>query len=431
LLDLGANTGEIELMKNRALLFVCAIALAAGNAAAQSWQQVTSGTASTLNRVRFATADRGHIVGGEGIVLQTVDAGATWQRLTMDPSIDLYDIAALPNGSLVVVGERHNGGGGVAGVSYDTGATWWTPLISTSYAITAVDFVDAQHGFAVAGPSVFRTDDGGLTWLAQEIATSFFLNDIRFTDALHGLASGGRHDIIGFAMHTEDGGRTWQRDSDTYVEPILGLTSAGTTLWRVGGDFEFGAYLSRSNDGGLSWSHTVIPSVQTSMSGIVFSDGLRGTAVGGRTVLETADGGATWAATDALTAGYLTSIAITARGDRWTVGSGGTILHAASVSAVKEAGAPTVALLDAYPNPAVSATDLQLSLPERSVGALVVYDMAGNAVRTIASGTLGEGSHAIHWDLTDDAGHTVSNGVYLCRLALDGRTMVKRITVAR
>ncbi len=401
-----------------------------GIAAAQAWQPVQSGVASTLNRVVFPSADRGYIVGNDGVVLQSIDAGASWHRLTMDASIDLYDISVLPTGVLVAVGERHSGGGAVV-ISVDSGASWIAPVVTPSTAISSVQFLDAAHGFAVAGASVYRTDDGGLTWTGQDIATGFLLNNVHFTDATHGMVSGGRHDMIGFVMRTNDGGRTWAQDGDTYVEPVVGLTSTGSTLWRVGGDFEFGAYLSRSNDGGATWSHTVVPSVQTSMMGVVFTDAQRGTAVGGRTIMETADAGASWTATQALSAGYFMDVTATPTGDRWAVGSGGTIMHAASVSGVREATTPVVDLLDAYPNPASHATELRFALPDRSDVALAVFDMNGNAVRSLLAGTKDSGSHTAMWDLTDDAGRPVSNGMYVCRMTVEGRTMMKRITVAR
>jgi flagellar hook assembly protein FlgD len=49
-----------------------------------------------------------------------------------------------------------------------------------------------------------------------------------------------------------------------------------------------------------------------------------------------------------------------------------------------------------------------------------VFDLAGRAVRSLASGVFAAGEHAITWDGRDDGGQTVPSGVYVTALTSAG-----------
>jgi flagellar hook assembly protein FlgD len=51
--------------------------------------------------------------------------------------------------------------------------------------------------------------------------------------------------------------------------------------------------------------------------------------------------------------------------------------------------------------------------------AVSIYDVAGQRVRTLHSGTLGTGETSVRWDGRDDDGRKVAAGVYWVR-ATDG-----------
>jgi hypothetical protein len=83
------------------------------------------------------------------------------------------------------------------------------------------------------------------------------------------------------------------------------------------------------------------------------------------------------------------------------------------------------------PNPADARTMLQYTLPRAGMVRLGVYDASGRLVRELASGTREAGQHAEAWDLRDASGRTVGAGLYFARLAVDGRTLVRRVAVTR
>ncbi len=74
---------------------------------------------------------------------------------------------------------------------------------------------------------------------------------------------------------------------------------------------------------------------------------------------------------------------------------------------------------------------LRYATPRAIPGELAVFDASGRLVRVLARGTLGSGEHLLRWDGRDAAGRPVAGGTYYCRLAVEERTQVQRITVLR
>lgn len=83
------------------------------------------------------------------------------------------------------------------------------------------------------------------------------------------------------------------------------------------------------------------------------------------------------------------------------------------------------------PNPANSQVKLSWEQPTPGNARLEVYDVAGKRVKVLHDGRTGKGVHARKWDLRDEAGNRVPNGVYFCRLRAGESGDVKRLTVVR
>ena len=74
------------------------------------------------------------------------------------------------------------------------------------------------------------------------------------------------------------------------------------------------------------------------------------------------------------------------------------------------------ALRQNAPNPFRTTTVVRFDLPARSNVSLVVFDLTGRRVRTLASGVLEAGTHSLEWDHRDDQGRAVHPGLYASRL---------------
>ncbi|WP_204126801.1 WD40/YVTN/BNR-like repeat-containing protein [Pseudomonas ogarae] len=180
---------------------------------------------------------------------------------------------------LVAVGER-----GIVLLSDDAGVTWRQAKVPVSVSLTAVQFVDAEQGWAVGHLGVvLHTRDGGETWQKQldgqraiALAVQFAERDVNqpdgashlaqarrmlddgpdkpfldlyFSDRLHGYVVGAYNQIY----RTEDGGRSWQPWMRYVDNPqglnLYGIRALGNDLWLVG---ERGLLL-RSSDAGQSF----------------------------------------------------------------------------------------------------------------------------------------------------------------------------------
>ena len=70
-----------------------------------------------------------------------------------------------------------------------------------------------------------------------------------------------------------------------------------------------------------------------------------------------------------------------------------------------------------FPNPFNPSTEIRFDLPAKSELTLVVYNLLGQAVRTLVNEERPAGSHNVRWDGRNDGGRSVSSGVYFYRFS--------------
>jgi len=179
---------------------------------------------------------------------------------------------------MVVVGDR-----GHILYSDDQGKTWAQAKVPTRQLLTAVYFVDDQHGWAVGHDAqILASNDGGITWIKQfeDLKREAPLLDVWFKDLSTGIAVG----AYGALLETTDGGQHWQDVSDRldnedqyHLNGIAYVKDAG--LFIVG---EMGS-MFRSSDEGQTWEKIEGPyqgslfgAVSTSQPNTLLAYGLRG-----------------------------------------------------------------------------------------------------------------------------------------------------------
>jgi hypothetical protein len=102
---------------------------------------------------------------------------------------------------------------------------------------------------------------------------------------------------------------------------------------------------------------------------------------------------------------------------------------------VEERNAPILqAGLDQnIPNPFNPVTTIVYYIPEGAPrkATLVVYDVTGARVRTLADGTIPSGRHEVRWNGTNDRGNRVGTGVYFYRLQMPGFSDTKKMVLLK
>lgn len=69
-----------------------------------------------------------------------------------------------------------------------------------------------------------------------------------------------------------------------------------------------------------------------------------------------------------------------------------------------------------YPNPFNAVVTIPLDVPKESSVRLLIYDVRGRLVRTLADRTFKPGTYFIRWNGTDDLGRNAATGIYIYRL---------------
>ena len=81
-------------------------------------------------------------------------------------------------------------------------------------------------------------------------------------------------------------------------------------------------------------------------------------------------------------------------------------------------------LLSNYPNPFNPTTTISFSIPEVSKVELSIYNIKGQKIKTLTQNKFTKGNHLVIWNGFNESGDSVSSGVYLYKLNVNGKTEI-------
>ncbi|MCY3737115.1 MAG: T9SS type A sorting domain-containing protein [Gemmatimonadaceae bacterium] len=111
---------------------------------------------------------------------------------------------------------------------------------------------------------------------------------------------------------------------------------------------------------------------------------------------------------------------------RLTLGGGARVVRSEPLASAKQV-APARGLAPGAPNPFNSSTQIAYRLSSAGPVELVIYNMAGQPVRTLVDRFQGAGSYRVEWDARDQRGASLSSGVYITRLSHAGGVETQRL----
>lgn len=258
---LGRVRAAIAIAAAAVTLAVAASAASASVTVSQSgwaWGN-PSPQGNTLRAIAFSGA-LGYAVGDNGTALRTADGGATWAGLATGTAQELTRVQIVDPNTVVVASAN----GCVLRLSTDGGVVF-NRIFTVAEAgchdqVQAFSFVSAQVGYLLLrSGSVLATHDGGATFS-------------RATGIPGTPASSGGGGNAGIDVHFTDANN--------------GIAFAGPA--GSGQSTEL-----RTGDGGVSWTPVGLPAAN--VTAVHFVDATHVFAIGPKTLLSSADGGATWA----------------------------------------------------------------------------------------------------------------------------------------
>lgn len=94
---------------------------------------------------------------------------------------------------------------------------------------------------------------------------------------------------------------------------------------------------------------------------------------------------------------------------------------------IGEASIPGGTLRSVYPNPFSTRTAVSFYVSDATPMTLAVYDIQGRRVKTLYEGRMGAGEHTRYWNGRDEAGRSVSKGIYVVRWTTPGGSVSAKL----
>lgn len=88
-------------------------------------------------------------------------------------------------------------------------------------------------------------------------------------------------------------------------------------------------------------------------------------------------------------------------------------------------------LYDNYPNPFNPNTLISYYLPEQSFVKLTIYDLLGREIKTLIKENQSSGIKTVTWHGKDDSGNSVSSGMYIYKLEVQGRVLLDKMILLK
>lgn len=409
----------------RGLLFFVSVLILIGTSQSFSqWQQLNVPTPNSDDPI-ISVLDLGDklFVGSYGGTFKSTDEGLTWTSLTSSgiPESALIDCFAVIGGTIIAVNIRHFGG---VYRSADRGENWEpsnTGLGSDSEYVRAV-YAYNQNFFLGVGlyntvsNAVYYSNDG-LTWgLRNNGITGTEKGTVQFASVDQNLFASVDYLTGGFLYSSVDEGENWTKvNAPGFGHPA---SMVGKSPYLIA--YFYDVYRSSTflpYDSSWVLIQNGLPVAWYNSMDADFTNVYLTVEENG--VYKSSNYGDIWVPmNDGLPSGA--EIAVIYRGANYLYA--GTIEHNLLRYPLDPSGISEESfslsdfhLSQNYPNPFNSSTTIAFQLPHAGSVNLTVYNILGQAVRTLVDEPMKAGSYRIQWDGLNEAANQIVSGVYFFR----------------
>jgi photosystem II stability/assembly factor-like uncharacterized protein len=262
--------------------------LALSTNAGQSWQVIATQTSQQLVDAAFASASVGYALDSRGGLQRTSNGGQSWQTLNPGTTQPARAVAALGEGTVLLIGP--------VGINRAVNGGRFEPVGAKTVASAHLSDYDttgaAVFAFGVGTHALVRSTDAGARWVAltlplakkasgrkRKASPGVSIRSVSFTSASQGLLL----DTAGRLWLTSNGGRSWREDlsagSGDGVQLAFSDAAHGYMSLRSFGADSSNAYVLRSADGGATWHPQEITAGALPSDGLVASSALGASAL--------------------------------------------------------------------------------------------------------------------------------------------------------
>ncbi len=191
-----------------------------------TWLRPYSGVTVHLRAVAMASSTVGWAVGDDGTILKTTDAGSSWVAQTSGTVEDLYGIWASDVNNVWVVGAN-----GTILKTANGGTLWSAQTSGTTETLRAVIFIGTNGWTVGTAGTVLASINSGTNWNAQTSGTTEDLHGVWMRDANNAWAAGTNGKII----RTSNAGVNWAAQTSGTTETLNAIIMFSLTVgWAVG-----------------------------------------------------------------------------------------------------------------------------------------------------------------------------------------------------
>ena len=417
-------------------------AFSRGGFAQSGWLIQPSGTTKDLRSVSTYDGVNGVIVGVNGTVLTTNNIGVPWYQEQSPTSQNLNGVTSITARILLAVGPKdsiyRSTNQGVTWKGYRSKIRGECYFIANVSELSAIDYDSITHTCVAVGDGqeAIFSEDSGKNW-EERPSLSTVSQD--FT-ALKGVSSyngrimavGERETTTGYSriLISPHEGDSWMQSSTN----LRGISPFGSGFSFYGcnarTDIIVGmrGHIYHSTNKGQRWDS--IPSwTKANLNGVCFADEINGFAVGDSgVILVTVDGGYNWLRQVSPTKKNLRSVSMGDPFHGFICGDSGIILVTQDGGFTAGVNSDNRVFLNVqnYPNPFPSRTTIHIDLPQAGHITVSIYNLLGVEIAKIADGEFEEGSHSFQWNASE-----IPNGVYICKLIADGKSVVSQMIVTK
>ena len=181
-------------------------------------------------------------VGGDGVLLETSDAGVSWQRETLPDEINLQSTAVSPNGTRVIVG--NNAEVFVSQLGESDWERYQLPQVDYASKLNLVRFINGNFWVVGEMGGVYQLSPDGLTWKKHSLDQDLSITSISSSDdGTLWLSS-----EYGSLFYSKDQGDTWAQ-VELSEETLRSVVFHGKEGVAVGN----GGQVFYSRDSGTHW----------------------------------------------------------------------------------------------------------------------------------------------------------------------------------